>query len=87
MSLEKNLDFMDFVKDAAFTADPAKEGWVTEFLKKLCIPNQTAGELCNFLQKAGYEGVRIKDCQTLLDVAKQEGKWRTQIRDLEETDY
>ena len=44
MSLDK--DFMDFVKDAAFTADPAKEGWVRDFLKHaLCTRPNSRGTL------------------------------------------
>jgi hypothetical protein len=88
---DKNLDFMDFVWYAATTNEGNETTWVREFLEMLGEPDATAGKLCDFLKDKGYEGVRIKDCQTLLEVSKKVNgvrpRWRWHIHDLEQDDY
>jgi hypothetical protein len=66
MSLEK--DFMDFLKDVS-----ENQPRLTAFMECLNSDETTEGGLCQLLHQWGYDGVRIKDCATLLDIVRAQG--------------
>lgn len=66
MSLEK--DFMDFLKDLS-----TNDSRLKAFMLALNSDGQTEGGLCELLHEWGYDGVRIKECATLLDIVRTQG--------------
>jgi hypothetical protein len=68
-------DFMDFIKDAS-----KKPSLASDFLKHVRKPDANAADLCQLFHSCHYDSVRIKDCTTLLDAAKDPSLWASEFQ-------
>lgn len=68
-------DFMDFVKNAS-----NNPSLVSDFMKHLHKTDASAADLCQLFHSWHYESVRIKDCATLLDAAKDPSIWASEFQ-------
>ena len=95
MTQDKDKDFMDFVEDAAKTTGSGSHpGWAKDFLDMLCTPDpkkEAIAKICGWLWENGYTGVRVKDVETIWQVAQEVGgnkpHWRKQIILADSQDY